>query len=102
MSTKDNPEAIVVDGRADYIEDISAGRYKAAESTVTRHLKKNPKSQAALTLRFVLHERMGAPEATYLKSLKDARQGSMNARSLWWITNSLRNLKRRESIRISG
>jgi hypothetical protein len=83
---------------ADGVEDISAGRYKAAESAVTRHLKKNPKSHTALTLKFVLNERQGAPEATYLKSLKDARQSPMNPRSLWWITNSLRSLKRCKSL----
>jgi hypothetical protein len=82
--------------QADILEDISAGRYKSAESAVTRHLKKNPKSQAALTAKFVLNERQGASEATYLKSLKDARQGPLNPRNLWWMTNSLRNLKRRK------
>jgi hypothetical protein len=78
-------------------EDVSAGRYKAADSAVTRHLKKNPKSQAALTLRFVLHERQHSPLSTCLKAFKDAKNsGDLNPRSLWWMTMSLRNLRRRK------
>ena len=56
--------------RTDRADDISMGKYKSAEATVSRHLKKNPKSQPALALRMYLLDKLGGGTKAVLSALE--------------------------------
>jgi hypothetical protein len=78
-------------------DDISEQRYKPAESTIARHLKKHPKSQPALVLRMVLLEKTGKSSHEVLRAYQDVKgTGELSARSMWWTCLTLRGIGRRE------
>jgi len=79
------------------VDDISYGRFKSAQNTVDRHLKKHPKSQPALVLRMVLSEKTGGSDKEVVNAFEAVRAtGELTGRSAWWVGNTLRSIQRRE------
>lgn len=81
-----------------YADDIHAQRFKLAESSITRHLKKAPKSQTALVARFVLQHEQRSPTTSVLQALAVVRrQGELSPANLWRVERALKEMRRCES-----
>lgn len=77
------------------IDDINAGRYKVAESSIARHLKKTPKSQTALVARFVLLHEQAAPSSSRIQALNALRKmGELSPGNFWRTERALKEMKR--------
>jgi N-terminal acetyltransferase B complex non-catalytic subunit len=79
------------------LDDISEQRLKPADTALSRHLKKHPRSQPALVLRAVVLEKLGYPAEDVLRVYKEARAtGEFSPRSIFWAGLALRGVGRRE------
>ncbi|KAK4685849.1 N-terminal acetyltransferase B complex non-catalytic subunit, partial [Tremellales sp. Uapishka_1] len=76
-------------------EDIQYKRYKVADQTVARWLKKHPKSQPGIVLRMVIQERTGSSEKAILKTYGEAKKaGPILGRSGMYVAITFRNMRR--------
>ncbi|EIW66004.1 hypothetical protein TREMEDRAFT_35664 [Tremella mesenterica DSM 1558] len=76
-------------------EDISENRLKSADTTITRWLKKHPKSQPALVLRASILQRAGETEEMVVAAIQEVRgTGRLTERSLAWIGMTCKNIGR--------
>ncbi|WWC69868.1 uncharacterized protein I206_103811 [Kwoniella pini CBS 10737] len=77
-------------------DDVSSHRLAPAQSTLTRYLKKNPKSQPALILKLYINQKLGsADDDELLKSYKQIKSlGEMTGRGVWWVGLIFRNMGR--------
>lgn len=77
------------------VDDISEGRYKVAEKTITNHLKKAPNSSTAQVARLVLQLAQNAPAETWQKTLGVIRRVSgLSPSNLWRTERALKEIGR--------
>ncbi|WVW84264.1 hypothetical protein I302_106294 [Kwoniella bestiolae CBS 10118] len=76
-------------------DDISSHRLTSAQSTITRHLKKSPKSQPALILKLYIQQKNGISEEELLGLYDQIKgMGEMSGRGVWWVGLVFRNMGR--------
>ncbi|WVQ83099.1 hypothetical protein IAT38_005237 [Cryptococcus sp. DSM 104549] len=80
-------------------DDISSHRLAPAQATLTRYLKKHPKSQPALILRMYILNKTGSSDTEVLKVFREVQalggaKKEMTGRGVWWCTLTLRNMGR--------
>ncbi|OCF74339.1 hypothetical protein I204_04710 [Kwoniella mangroviensis CBS 8886] len=76
-------------------DDISSHRLTSAQSTLTRYLKKSPKSQPALILKMYIQQKNGVSEDDLLGSYEQIKGlGEMSGRGVWWVGLIFRNMAR--------
>ncbi|WWD03229.1 hypothetical protein V865_001280 [Kwoniella europaea PYCC6329] len=76
-------------------DDISSHRLSSAQSTLTRYLKKSPKSQPALILKMYIQQKNGVSEDDLLGLYEQIKGlGEMSGRGVWWVGLIFRNMAR--------
>nr|XP_018262725.1 uncharacterized protein I303_04205 [Kwoniella dejecticola CBS 10117]OBR84883.1 hypothetical protein I303_04205 [Kwoniella dejecticola CBS 10117] len=78
-------------------DDVSSHRLSFAQSTLTRYLKKNPKSQPALILKLYINQKTGAfaDQEELLRLYAQIKGlGEMTGRGVWWVGLVFRNMGR--------